>query len=82
MRSSRPSPPPLEQPDTVTIRGVDYFIYWNKMAPGCSFFLPTTVSAAEVMQALRPFAYRMKMRLRAHNRCEYGRYGVRVWRMD
>lgn len=81
MRSNKPPRPPLEQPDAVTIRGVDYYIYWDKVAPGCSFFLPTTVSAAEVMQVLRPFAYRMEMHLKAHNRCEYGRYGVRVWRM-
>lgn len=45
-------------------------------------FLPTTVSAAEVLQALRPFANRMGMYLKAHNRCEYGRYGVRVWRIS
>ena len=82
MRLSTQAKPPLEQPDAVTIRGVDYFIYWDRVAPGCSFFLPTTVGPAEVMQALRPFATRMKMRLKAHTRCEYGRYGVRVWRMD
>jgi hypothetical protein len=82
MRSSKQNPLPLEQPDVVTIRGVDYFIYWDKVAPGCSFFLPTTVSPQEVLRELRPFATKMEMYLKAHTRCEYGRYGVRVWRIS
>lgn len=65
----------------MTIRDVEYFIYWNELEEGCSFFLPTTVSAAEVMRALRPIAAQLEITLEARNRCEYGRYGVRVWRM-
>lgn len=68
-------------PREVVIRSVAYFIYWDKLAPGCSFFLPTTVSAREVMRKLAPTAEEFQFRLKAHNRCEYSRYGVRVWRI-
>lgn len=68
-------------PEVLVVRGFEYFIYWRDLLPGGSFFLPTTASAAEVRSALRPFARYWQMELKAHTRCEYGRYGVRVWRI-
>ena len=62
------------------MRGFDYFVFWRDLLPGGSFFLPTTASATEVARALRPFERRYDMQLKARTRCEYGRYGVRVWR--
>lgn len=49
--------------------------------PGHSFFLKTTASHTEVTKLLRPAEKHFKMTLRAHNRCEFGFYGVRVWRI-
>jgi hypothetical protein len=49
--------------------------------PGYSFFLKTTASAAEVTKNLHKAEKHFKMTLRAHNRCEFGYYGVRVWRI-
>jgi hypothetical protein len=49
--------------------------------PGHSFFLKTTASATEVAKRLRKAEKYFLMTLRAHNRCEFGFYGVRVWRI-
>ena len=74
-----PIPPDIH---VVCIRDVEYYIYWEDLEPGSSFFLPTTVSAAEAYRAMRPHAIELGFQLEVRNRCEYGRYGVRVWRMD
>lgn len=49
--------------------------------PGHSFFLKTTASATEVTKRLHKAEKYFRMTLRAHNRCEFGYYGVRVWRI-
>ena len=49
--------------------------------PGHSFFLKTTASAAEVTKRLHRAEKHFRITLRAHNRCEFGFYGVRVWRI-
>lgn len=61
--------------------GVQYYIAWEELHPGCSFFLKTTAPAAVVRQALKPAAGYLNMTLRATNRVEFGYYGVRVWRL-
>jgi hypothetical protein len=60
---------------------VDYFIQWEHLSIGASFFLPTTATKAQAHYALRPYARYLGIRLQVRNRCEYGRYGVRVWRV-
>lgn len=76
-------PQPDKQRDfrVVVVHDVEYFVYWEQMTPGASFFLPTTATALQVKRAirdaLRHYGYRVELRTRR----EYGRYGVRVWRM-
>lgn len=65
----------------VEICGVHYYIYWEDLPIGGSFFLPTTVRPKEVMAQLRPVADKLNYGLEARTRTEYGRYGVRVWRV-
>lgn len=64
-----------------TLHGVDYFILWDRLAIDASFFLPTTATQAQAFKALQPYARFLRIGLRVRNRCEYGRYGVRVWRV-
>ncbi|HSG20061.1 MAG TPA: hypothetical protein VLA31_04755 [Burkholderiaceae bacterium] len=61
--------------------GAEYFIDWKRLARGCSFFLPTTATASQVRQALRPHTRKLNVQFEVRARCEYGRYGVRVWRV-
>lgn len=64
-----------------TLHGVDYFILWNHLSIGASFFLPTTATKTQAFEALQPYARYLGIQLQVRNRCEYGRYGVRVWRV-
>lgn len=64
-----------------TLHGVDYFIFWDQLHIGASFFLPTTATKAQAFEALQPYARYLGIQLQVRNRCEYGRYGVRVWRV-
>jgi hypothetical protein len=48
---------------------------------GNSFFLPTLLPAKDVARALRPLEKKLKILLEVRTRCEYGAYGVRVWRV-
>lgn len=61
--------------------GAEYCIDWPRLPRGGSFFLPTTATAGQVKTALRPFAERYEYEFETRARCEYGRYGVRVWRV-
>ena len=65
----------------MVINKVEYFIFWEQMSIGASFFLPTTATATQVMLRLKRRAQHLRITLRAQPRREYGRYGVRVWRM-
>jgi hypothetical protein len=64
----------------LVIQDVEYFIYWDELAKGSSFFIPTTVQARDVARILSDYAEVLGMDFEIRNRCEYGRYGVRVWR--
>lgn len=78
-RSSHPQPP--EIPEVFTLYGVDYYLDWRKLSPGNSFFIPTTATPKQVKEVLK-VAYRdLPYVFELHARCEYGRYGVRVWRV-
>lgn len=69
-------------PEVLTLAGVDYFIQWSSVFVGHSFFLPTTMRAQDVKAQLRAHEAQFAIELRVHNRVEYGRYGVRVWRIN
>jgi len=77
----RSLPPPSEDVRLFTLHGVDYFILWNHLSIGASFFLPTTATKTQAFAALQPYARYLGIQLQVRNRCEYGRYGVRVWRV-
>ena len=70
-------------PDHVRILnvfGAEYYILWEELTVGSSFFIPTTATAAQVKKALRPAERYLDLALEVRQRCEFGRYGVRVWR--
>lgn len=71
-------PPELRQ---VSVGGADYFIYWDRLNVGSSFFMPTLLPDKDVARALRPIEKKLKIWLEVRTRCEYGVYGVRVWRV-
>jgi len=71
-------------PDSVrflNIYGIPYFIAWEELLPGYSFFIKTTATAGEVQRQLKRAEKHYRITLVAHNRNEFGYYGVRVWRM-
>jgi len=81
MRRSSTRRKPVDDVRQFTLHGVDYFIEWSRMAIGCSVFLPTTATKKQAFEALQPYARYLGIQLQVRNRCEYGRYGVRVWRV-
>lgn len=81
MHSSKPTAIADRDPRVLVIRDVEYFIFWEELHIGSSFFIPTTVQAREVARILSDYAEVLDMRFEIRNRCEYGRYGVRVWRV-
>lgn len=83
--TNRPSPKdkqkqPPEHP-VIHITGVDYFVYWDALPVGASFFLPSIATTAQVVAALEPVEQALNMTFAVHTRVEYGRYGTRVWRI-
>lgn len=60
---------------------VSYYVRWADMLPGHSVYLKTTAAAAQVQRALRPVEQELNIVLQAQARCEFGFYGVRVWRL-
>lgn len=62
------------------IDGILYYIAWEELHVGCSFFLKTTASARTVQKELTRVGRYFSMTLKAVNRVEFGYYGVRVWR--
>ena len=79
---SKPTPKPQpSDPRVVTIQDVEYFIEWSQVPVGASFFLPTTALPEQVEAALKPVAMKLDYGFKVAARCEYGRYGARVWRV-
>lgn len=64
-----------------TIAGITYYLEWDKLNIGGSFFLPCLSPARAVQGALTKHTRKAAIKLHTQNRCEYGRYGVRVWRI-
>jgi hypothetical protein len=75
-----PPPPPPRDVRVIEILGAEYLIDWGRVSRGASFFLPTTVTADQVRKILVPYAAALNFEFAVHTRCEFGRYGVRVWR--
>jgi hypothetical protein len=65
----------------IHIYGVDYYIPWEAMPPGSSVFLKTTAAAFEIRDQLARVNAHFGCRFAAHNRCEFGYYGIRIWRL-
>lgn len=65
----------------ICLYGVPYYIPWEHLPVGGSFFLKTTAHAAMVQREVRRVERKLGMKLRAVNRVEFGFYGVRVWRL-
>lgn len=79
----KPQPQPKLSDDkrVLTLFGVEYYLHWEKLTMGASFFLPTTATPAQVRDALLPATRFLKIKIEVRSRCEYGRYGARVWRV-
>lgn len=68
-------------PAVFTVMGIQYAVDWDRMLPGCSFFMKTTATWEQVLKVLRPYAEACNYIIMAQNRCEFDFYGVRVWRL-
>lgn len=68
-------------PRVVEICGVEYFVPWDALTVGASFFIPTVATPEQVLKALEPAATEYDYGLKAYSRVEYDRYGARVWRI-
>lgn len=65
----------------IILHDVMYYIEWEKMLPGYSVYLRTTGTAAEVRPQLVEIEKYFNIALKAANRCEFGYFGIRVWRI-
>lgn len=65
----------------LNLLGAEYYIPWENLPRGGSFFLPTTATPKQAYTALMPAEQHLEMDLEVRQRCEYGVLGVRVWRM-
>jgi len=71
-------------PDKVRFLNVDgvlYYIHWEALTPGASFFIPTLATAPTVRRALRHAANYFGHEFEVVSRCEYDIYGARIWRV-
>ena len=75
------APEPRRDNRVVVIQDVEYFVEWPQLDVGHSFFLPTLELAKKVEKILKPFAEELGYTFEVRTRCEYGRYGVRIWRV-
>lgn len=65
----------------LNILGAEYYMPWEDMPVGASVFLPTTELASRVSKALRPVAKYFDWKFAVRQRCEFGTFGVRIWRV-
>ena len=66
----------------LTIDGVQYFIPWEDVRVGASFFIPTLATEQQVGNALRAAAKELFFDFQVASRCEQGVYGARIWRVN
>jgi len=81
VKAPKPKPKLSDNLRVLTLYGVEYFLHWEKLVVGSSFFLPTTATPVQVREALLPATRFLKIKIEVRARCEYGRYGTRVWRV-
>lgn len=82
MRSHKQTPATI--PDEyrfINLYDVEYYIMWERLGIGHSFFLKTTATAQEVKKKLKAYEDYLNIKLTTAQRCEFGCYGVRVWRI-
>ena len=72
--------PPSEEAPILQVFGAEYLVDWPAMARGSSVFLPTTATPAQVVEELKPIAAFYDYLFEVRARCEFDRFGVRVWR--
>lgn len=64
----------------LNILGSEHYMLWEDMTVGASVFIPTTERAGQVAKLLRPVERYFDWKFAVRQRCEFGRYGVRIWR--
>jgi len=87
-----PPPPPRVGTDRITLLpdelrlinlyGVDYYIPWESMPIGSSVFLKTTAEVSEVNEHVIKINKHFRCTFAAQQRCEYGYFGIRIWRIS
>ena len=80
-KAPKPKPKLSDNMRVLTLFGVEYYLHWERLVIGSSFFLPTTATPVQVRNALLPATRFLKIKIEVRARCEYGRYGTRVWRV-
>lgn len=73
-------PEAKDDPYVIEIQGVLYHIPWREMSPGDSVFLPTVEHVRNLASAIKAKARLAGTTARVSQWCNYGVYGVRVWR--
>lgn len=83
LESTKPSSRHRHRDDirVFSIHGIEYYLDWRKLGYGFSFFIPTTATPVQVKEVLKDTFKQLGFKTEIHARCEYGRYGVRVWRV-
>lgn len=64
----------------LNVDGVLYYVEWEVLVPGASFFIPTVATDRMVAKALGPAAAYFDFDFKVVTRCEHGAYGARIWR--
>ena len=70
-------------PDEVRVLNVDgilYYVHWEALTPGASFFIPTVATDRMVAKALHKAVKYFGHDFKVVSRCEHGVYGARIWR--
>lgn len=65
----------------LNVDGVLYYIEWEVLIPGASFFIPTVATDRMVAKSLRQAAEYFEYDFKVVSRCEHGVYGARIWRV-
>lgn len=66
----------------INLYGAEYYIPWEAIPVGGSVFLKTTADASEIAEHLERINKLFRCRFAANNRCEYGYFGIRIWRLS
>lgn len=73
-----PLPPNIR---TVDIYGAKYAVIWEHMGVGDSVFFPTSAHVEFIEPQLKDIRRALGFNLVAQQRCEFGKLGIRVWRL-